>query len=395
MGTTIRQISKFVKKLAQIASLSEDEESLSRDCIVGISKTGSCKVSEIVRVTKGGDAPLREDTQPFYEGLASKTSLLDSLREAWLAFVARVANRMPFIAVDLSDISKPHGKTFDFLAQVRNASDPSKSIGPGFNTIQIEATNHEHINLPLVQQTFSTDCPEYRSWYDIIGRAMLMVLQYIGKNATWLFDRGFDALDFYLFLNTLGIRWVVRQLQTRNVVLENGVTMLMSDLAQSLVKPFKTQVSYVDKKTHELRLWPVSFNFVPVRLPDLPGRFWMIVITGMRDEDMVLLTNCKVLRKTDAEKIIHAFLRRWAVEEGIRCYKQVTQVEDFRVRNWNSIRRITFFAMLAYGIQSLWLLTRPAMAARLIKRVKQFIETVPFKHYRMWAGVQDALNSRA
>ena len=85
---------------------------------------------------------------------------------------------------------------------------------------------------------------------------------------------------------------------------------------------------------------------------------------------------------------------RWAVEEGIRCYKQVTQVEDFRVRNWNSIRRITFFAMLAYGIQALWLVTRPAMAERLIKRVKQFIKIVPFKHYRLWVGVKDALNSR-
>jgi hypothetical protein len=38
------------------------------------------------------------------------------------------------------------------------------------------------------------------------------------------------------------------------------------------------------KKTHEVRHWPVSFNFVPVRLPDL---------TGLR-EDMVLLVNYKI-----------------------------------------------------------------------------------------------------
>jgi hypothetical protein len=52
---------------------------------------------------------------------------------------------------------------------------------------------------------------------------------------------------------------------------------------------------------------------------------------------------------------------------------------------------MTFFSMLSYGIQALWLLTRPAMTKRLIARVKVFIENVPFKNYRLWDGVKDAL----
>ena len=392
MSTTFRRIGTFVQNLAQIATLSDEETGLAVDVVAGISKTGSCKVSEIVR-SKNGKRPLREETQPVYKGLAQKTSKLDRLREAWLRMVAGVANKMPFIAVDFSDIFKLHGKAFDNLAIVRDASDPRKCKGPGFNTIQIEATDHRRTNLPLWQQIFSTVCPEYTGWYDIVGRAMATVLKHIGKNAVWLFDRGFDAGDFYDILSTSGIRrWVVRQLQTRNVILGNGVTMLMSDLAASLRKPFDTEVPYVDKKTHEMRHWPVSFNFVPVRLPDMPGRFWMIVITGLR-EDMVLLVNFKLTSARQVERIVLAYLRRWAVEEGIRCWKQVTDVEDFRVRNWNSIRRMTFFSMMAYGIQALWLLTCPATAKRLIARVKQFIEEVPFRHYRLWAGVKDALTN--
>jgi len=390
MGNTFRQIGKFVQKIAKSAVLDPDESKIARDCIVGISKTGSCKVSEIVR-SKNGKKPLREETQPVYEGLARKTSRLERLREAWLHTVSKVANKMPFIAVDFSDIFKLHGKAFDNLAIVRDASDPRKWKGPGFNTIQIEATGHQHTSLPLWQQIFSTKCPEYTGWYDIIGRAMATVLEHIGGRAIWLFDRGFDAGNFYDILSTLGIRrWVVRQLQTRTVILETGVTMLMSDLAASLNKPFDAKVPYIDKKTHEVKHWPVSFNFVPVRLPDMPGRFWMIVITGLR-EDMVLLVNFRLTSARQVERIVLAFLRRWAVEEGIRCWKQVTKVEDFRVRNWNSIRRMTFFSMMAYGIQAYWLLTRPAMAKRLIGRVKQFIEEVPFRHYRLWAGVKDAL----
>ncbi len=390
MSNTFRRIDKFVQKLAKNAALSNEETGLAVDVVAGICETGSCKVSEVARA-KGGEGDLRELTQPLYRGLAKITSKLDGLRVAWVSFVALVANKMPFIAVDFSDIFKIHGKEFDNLATVRDASDPRKWKGPGFNTIQIEATDHQHRTLPLWHQIFSTVCPEYTGWYDIVGRAMATVLKYCGKRAVWLFDRGFDAADFYDILSSSGIhRWVVRQLQSRNVILENGVTMLMSDLAASLRKPFDTEVPYVDKKTHEVRLWPVSFNFVPVRLPDLPGRFWMIVITGLR-EDMVLLVNFKLAGPKQAERIVLAYLRRWGVEEGIRCWKQVTGVEDFRVRNWNSIRRMTFFSMMAYGIQAYWLLTRPATAKRLIARVKQFIEVVLFENYRLWAGVRDAL----
>jgi len=88
-------------------------------------------------------------------------------------------------------------------------------------------------------------------------------------------------------------------------------------------------------------------------------------------------------------------MRRWGIEEDIRLRKQKTGVEGFRVRNWRSIRRLTFLAMLACGIQALWLLTSPKAAQRLIARVKVFIEHVLFQHYRLWDGVRDALLSGA
>jgi len=302
---------------------------------------------------------------------------------------------MPFIAVDPSDIIKPYGRDFDYLDIVRDASDREKRKGTGYSTVQIEATNHNHVNLPLAQETFSTKHPDYRSWYDFIGRCILNVLSHIGKDATWLFDRGFDASDFYSILGGLDINWVVRQLQTRNVILGNGDTMLMSDLAASINKPHEIETPYIDKKSHEVKTCPVRFGFAPVRLPGQSGRYWMIVITGLRSEDMVLLTNEDIRGVKQAARIVLAYMRRWGIEEGIRCWKQKTGVEDFRVRNWNSIRRMTFFSMLAYGIQALWLLTRPKQSAGLISKVKVFIEKVVFLHYRMWDGVRIAMRSGA
>ncbi len=394
MTTTVRQIRRSVQKIAKKAQLTPEETKLAADCVVGICKSGSCKISDIVRALKNAK-PFREETREFYDQLFDPKAGFEGMRDGWLEMIAPAAGKMPFIAVDPSDILKLHGKDFDNLDTIRDGSDPDKRIGKGFPTLQIEATNHDHQNLPLWQETYSTKIPEYRNLYDFVGRTMLKVLSRIGLNATWLFDRGFDGGNFYTILGGLGINWVVRQLGTRNVIFGNDQTILMNDLAASLDKPHEARIPYIDKKSHEVKTCPVHFGYAPVRLPGKSGRFWMVVITGLRSEDMILLTNEDIMSIKQARRIVLAYMRRWGIEEGIRCWKQKTGVEDFRVRNWDSIRRLTFFSMLAYGIQALWLLTRPKQAARLIARVKVFIEKVVFLHYRMWDGVQIALRNEA
>jgi len=81
MGTTVRQIHRSVKKIAQNAGLDHEEARLARDCVVGICKTGSCKVSDIAR-TLPGSRPLRETARPLYDALADERSGLDDLRRA-------------------------------------------------------------------------------------------------------------------------------------------------------------------------------------------------------------------------------------------------------------------------------------------------------------------------
>jgi hypothetical protein len=390
MGTTLRRIRKFVQKTADLAGADAEETSLASAVVAAVSRNGTCLVSDVARAL-GGPEDLREAARPLYDGLSRKRSDLDDLPDAWLRKVATVADRMPFIAVDPSDIAKPHGKTFEHLDFVRDASDIDKRRVPGFHTVEIEATDEQHRNLPLRHEVFSTKDPDYPGWYETIARAVRAVLARTGRRATWLFDRGCDAGEFYDFLDTLGIAWVVRQLATRNVLVGDGRQVLMADLAASIGKPHDLRVPYVHKKTHEPRLWPVRFGFAPVRLPGREGRRWMVVVTGLRKEDMVLLTNRDFRRPDQAAAIVLAYMRRWGIEEGIRLRKQKTGLEGFRVRNWRSIRRLTFLAMLAAGIQALWLLTSPKAARRLIARVKVFIEHVLFQHYRLWDGVRDAL----
>jgi hypothetical protein len=61
------------------------------------------------------------------------------------------------------------------------------------------------------------------------------------------------------------------------------------------------------------------------------------------------------------------------------------------VRSLVAIRRPLFLAVMAVGLQAVWLFRNKRLAGRLIESVKAFIKDVPFKHYRLWDGVKEAL----
>ncbi len=391
MGMTIRRLKRSVQKVARASGLNAEDTALVVQTVATISRTGKVHLSEVARGLVGKDEALIDPERAVSAQLAAEQSTLDGLPDGWLKTVAPMAERLSFITVDGSDHAKPYGKEFEYLDWVRDASDPGKRIVPGYWSVQIDALDKLHRALPLVSQVFSTQAPEYKSWWDTFLRPMIRVIARLGREHTWLFDRGFDAIDFLQALMALRIHWVVRQTQTRHVLLGNGELVPMRLLAAGLHKPHRIDVPYVDKSSHEPKFAPASFGFAPVRLPGIDAPLTMIVIDGGRNEDIVLLTNARITDADQAEQIVLAYLRRWGSEEATRAFKQLTGVEDFRVRKWESIKRLTFLAMMTCGIQALLLLTRMRVAARYIARVPQFFEDVLLKSYRLWRGIADAL----
>ena len=395
MASTIRRLKRSVQKSARAGGLSAEDTALAEEIVVTVARTGSVHLSEVARALKAKGEDLIDAERAVSEQLGARKSTLDGLRDGWLQTVAPTAKRLSFITVDGSDHAKPHGKAFEHLDWVRDASDPLKRIVPGYWSVQIDAVDEQHRMLPLVSQIFSTKAPEYKSWYDTFLRPMLKVISRLGREHTWLFDRGFDAIEFLRTLMTLRIHWVVRQTQTRHVRLGDGELVPMHLLAAGLRKPHAIEVPYVDKSNHQPKLAPASFGFAPVRLPGIDAPLTMIAIDGGRDEDIVLLTNARITNADQAEQIVLAYLRRWGSEEATRAYKQLTGVEDFRVRKWESIQRLTFLAMMAYGVQALLLITRARDAVRYIARVPHFIQNVLLNNYRLWRGIADALDHGA
>jgi hypothetical protein len=390
MASTVKRLKKFVQKVARAGGLNDADTKLAEQIVESISRKGKVHLSEVARSLNKRE-PLIDSERRLSEQLADDESTLDGLRDGWLQVVAPVARRMSFATVDGTDHAKPHGEKFEYLDMVRDASDPLKTIVPGYWSVQIDALDDEHRHVPLCSHIFSTKAPEYTGWYDAFLKPMRKAISAIGHEHTWLFDRGFDAIDFLQSLMDLKVHWVVRQLQTRHVEIGNGELVLMHLLAAGLRKPHSVDVPYVNKSTHALEHFTMSFGFAPVRVPGIDATLTMIVINGGREKDIVLLANARITSIEQAAQIVLAYICRWGSEEATRSFKQLTGVEDFRVRRWESIKRLTFLATMTTGIQCLLLLTRPSVAARYIARVKQFIKHVMLVNYRLWRGIADAL----
>jgi len=405
----MKRLRGFVQRITKLAvDLTRGEAKLASDLVVGISQTQSVLLSETARVINKIEGSSDDDDakalirteQRLSKGLAKTKSGLDELPQAWLKFAAPTARRLKFVTVDGSDMTKPYGGTFEYLDKVRDGSAPGKPIKPGYWLINIEAADGQGHHVPLVLTPFSTQDPDYqdkgdKAWSLTFQEEMRKVVPVTAEDATWLFDRGFDDNEHFRFMREIGRKHVVRMKRNRNVQVGDETSPSVQNIAtfaEGLKKSHAASIRYVDKKTHAQKTCRLSFAFVPVRLPDVEGSFWLIVVTGTQGEDWLLLSDQRPRSAKEAEAIIQAYIERWGNEEVTRLWKQCVDAEDVRVRKLCAIRRLLFLSMVAVGIQALLLLRRPKSAQKLIARVKVFIQSVRFLYYRLWRGVAHALD---
>jgi hypothetical protein len=169
-------------------------------------------------------------------------------------------------------------------------------------------------------------------------------------------------------------------------------------LAETLQASHQTQVRYVDKSTHQERYRTLSFAFVPIRVEGVEHPLYLIVAHTGRKRPLLLVTNRRPERPEEAGALIQAYFERWGNEEVTRACKQLTGLERIRVRALSALRRLTWLAMIAVGIQALSVLTCPQLTRATLDRAKEFIRKVRFVVYRVWRVVQEdvrrALESR-
>jgi hypothetical protein len=104
---------------------------------------------------------------------------------------------------------------------------------------------------------------------------------------------------------------------------------------------------------------------LPVHLPDLPHRLWLVVSRpGRGRTPWYLLTTEPVHSADQAWAIVFAYARRWQIEMSIRFTKSELAFESPRLHRWEARLKFFWLAALAYAFL-LSLLTLPSTWLRL------------------------------
>jgi len=126
----------------------------------------------------------------------------------------------------------------------------------------------------------------------------------------------------------------------------------------------------------------MRFGSIEVELADGIKR-QAIVVRMFNNPPMILLTNRMKNERNDLWELIIAYMQRWnASEEGIRGIKQIYNFEAIRVLRWNSLRRLTLLAFLAYGFLCL-VKSKIADLPHFLSGYKSFGNIPNFPYYRV------------
>lgn len=166
------------------------------------------------------------------------------------------------------------------------------------------------------------------------------------------------------------------------------------------------------------RCWlQTSLVALPVRLPNGPFAdypLWLVVSRRRHqqhragrggkgpqwvdDEPWRLLTTEPVQTLEDAQRIVHAYARRWQIELAFRFGKSELGVESIRVRGWERQAKLLALLSLAYSFL-VWLLhtQSPEWIAQLLRRgchrTGHRLRVVAAPLYRLRAAVASLLTA--
>jgi len=248
--------------------------------------------------------------------------------------------------------------------------------------------------LPLMQELWSAQAPEYRSENTQLLGIIDTVAGATDRRGVYVLDRGGDRMKLYEPLLERKLRFIIRLRGDRHLVWR-GRSRRADDLARGVwMRHAETVVREQaggEKKTH------LEYGFVRVRLP---GRreveLTLVVVKGFGQEPLLLLTNVKVKpTRRSLWWVVSGYLTRWLVEETIRFIKQSYRLEDVRVLDYERLRNLAALVMAAAYFAAVWLgesLKLAVLASRVSRVAKRFFGVPEFHYYALADGISVLLS---
>ena len=357
------------------------------EMVYGIQARQSVLLTEVARTLEEPIA-MKKSHERLSRQLG-RVGLGEVLANNLLARASKQIREETLLIIDPTDISKKYAEKMQYLSKVRDGS--TGEITDGYWVCSVVGAEVEREDIiPLYNHLYSSEAPEFVSENDEILRCVAMISSHVGNRGIWVIDRGGDRSKLIKPFLEDSRRFLIRLVGDRHLIFK-GKAMLAEDISASCRCPY-TETVIKEEKGKE-RVFHIEFGFRKVMLPGHKEQLYLLVVKGFGQQPLMLLTSLAMRRSRKILwKMVKRYLRRWAIEETIRFWKQSYDVENIRVMGYTSLQNmmslisvVSYFAAVSLDVGSKLKIT----AAYVLKSAKRVFGIPNFRYYAIADGLRD------
>lgn len=380
------QMARFSGKVA--AGLPKVARRLVREVLYGIQARGSVRLSEIARALKETTA-----SKKVIERLGrqlGRPGLRDQIFDNLLRLAVPHIGEETLLVLDPADITKPHARKMEHLAKVRDGSEGE--LSQGYWCLEVVAARRASAEvIPLFQELYSQEAPDFVSENDEILAAIERVSKALNNRGIWVIDRGGDRARILESLLDSGRSFIIRQRGDRHLTWRRSQHSVVS-IAQRCRCRYRQR--FVRQHGHEERILDLRMGSTPVKWKN-GEPLTLVIVEGLGKKPLLLLTTLKVGRSQRSHwRIVESYLARWRVEETIRFLKQSYQLEDIRLLRYERLRNMVALVLATAYFSAVHLgrETKLQIFAQHLLQASERIYGVPeFRLYALADGIKELL----
>jgi hypothetical protein len=364
-----------------VASLAEVHRRAVGELVFLIVGAGSIMVSQMARRMSWGSRRMIQREKRLCRHAKTRSFDDVDLSGALRREAARHLRPDSLVLLDTSDLSKPYARKMEHVGIVHDAS--RKTAGPGYWLVSAFLRLKRGRIVPMLMRCFSLVEPGIKSFNAVLIQAMSQLKEVLTEGRGILVaDRGFDAIRLLEPLLKYSLRFLVRMVGSRDLLFEENGTWRKQNVRE-----------WVDVQL--AAGWRMLV--ATVRLPQREEDLQLVVAppqAGRHREPMMLLTRGVLSRRHDARWIVQAYRNRWAIEDGLRAFKQSFGVEQVRVMTLRAIQRLVLLAAVAMAFVIHLTHHAKAHTKRLIEAAAMhFDQIILYDFCRFAAGLRNLLTA--
>jgi len=339
-----REIVNFSKKISK--GVNKPTYKFITDMQYGLSKSGSCLISEIARaLQESPQVKLKNTIGRLCDNLIRLTE--EDEKQVWSNYRKEISSMFPEVPIaifDDSDVSKRYGKKFEDLDQVIDASSTNKEIVSGYHVCEaVILGKNEKQPISAYSKIYSCKSKGFKSTNAYTNESIDAVKETVNRPFIGVLDRGYDDNKIINYMDKIGSKFVIRMKDNRNFLFKGKQKNSYSEALKRKGK-VKMKLWFEDEEVE------ISVSHTKVTLPANKKDYELVFVYGLSEErPLILLTSLDIHSKEDVIKVVRLYFYRWRIEEYFRAKKQEYGFEKYRVRTLKAMNTLNTMLTIHIG----------------------------------------------